>query len=546
MYFESFIVKRILPNRLQGKKVSKPILRIAVISISLSIVVNLLTLAIVTGFQNEIREKVIGFSAPLFIQNINNANVYESDPIRISKTVEGNARVLNADCQFDRVAYKPGMLQSAGKNNQPKEVLGLVFKGIDASYHTGFLKKHLVEGKIPAYTQKDPSSDIVISQQIKDQLHLTVNDEVTAFFVRNQPITRKLKVVGIYHTGYEDYDSKMVICDLRLNQNLNDWGLEGQLDLADSLYLGKPILGFTLNGDKKYLYIDWGNGPQQASALVINPDMDSVYHASVLQMGKKGTLEKRGESSLRLHFLRTEPLEESTVSKLALTEDGMHYEYRYPKNSTKMAVYRVDVEPMQGTSSEYISGYEIRVNHWNALEKTKLALKEKVERIPDEHGQLTKVVSIFDLEQDLFNWLSILDLNVIIIITLMLIIGIINMGSAMLVMIILRSNFIGIMKALGASNRSIRRIFLLQAAYLIGKGMFYGNLIGLGLYFLQRTTHLFALNPEVYYLDAIPVELTLVHFLLLNLGTFVICLLALLIPSMVISKMNPIKTIKFD
>jgi lipoprotein-releasing system permease protein len=128
----------------------------------------------------------------------------------------------------------------------------------------------------------------------------------------------------------------------------------------------------------------------------------------------------------------------------------------------------------------------------------------------------------------------------------MLIIGIINMGSAMLVMIILRSNFIGIMKALGASNRSIRRIFLLQAAYLIGKGMFYGNLIGLGLYFLQRTTHLFALNPEVYYLDAIPVELTLVHFLLLNLGTFVICLLALLIPSMVISKMNPIKTIKFD
>jgi len=127
-----------------------------------------------------------------------------------------------------------------------------------------------------------------------------------------------------------------------------------------------------------------------------------------------------------------------------------------------------------------------------------------------------------------------------------LFIGIINMGSAMLVMIILRSNFIGMMKAMGASHRTLRNIFLMQAAYLIGKGMLFGNAIGLSLYFIQKTTKVFSLNPEVYYLDAIPVELTLTHFVLLNLGTFIICILALLIPSMVIAKMSPIKTIKFD
>lgn len=546
MFFESFIVKRILPNRLQGKKVSKPILRIAVISISLSIVVNLLTLAIVTGFQNEIREKVIGFSAPLFLQNINNANVYESDPIRISRNVEKQLKSLSADCSFDRVAYKPGMLQSSGKNNQPKEVLGLVFKGIDATYNTEFLKSHLVAGKIPVYNGGKPSQNIVISQRISEQLHLKVNDEVTAFFVRNQPITRKLTVTGIYHTGYEDYDSKMVICDLKLNQNLNDWGLEGQLELADSLYGGQPILGFTVNGQKQEVYFDWGKGPQLESATLINPLKDSVFQTSLMVRGTSGNLEKVGSSQLRMHFIGKESNEDPMVSKYALNEEGTQYEFRFPINPKESAVYRVDVEPMKGTSNAYLSGYEIRVNHWNALEKTKALLKEKIERIPDEHGQLTKVVSIFDLEQDLFNWLSILDLNVIIIITLMLIIGIINMGSAMLVMIILRSNFIGMMKAMGASHRTLRNIFLMQAAYLIGKGMLFGNAIGLSLYFIQKTTKVFSLNPEVYYLDAIPVELTLTHFVLLNLGTFIICILALLIPSMVIAKMSPIKTIKFD
>ena len=136
MSVEIFIAKRILPNRSQGIKVSRPILRIAVISISLSIVVNLLTLAVVNGFQNEIRRKVTGFSAPLFIQNENNAEFYESDPIHSSMMIENILSSIDDVQGFNRVAYKPGLIQAIGKRT---DVIGLVFKGIDSAYNLKWL-----------------------------------------------------------------------------------------------------------------------------------------------------------------------------------------------------------------------------------------------------------------------------------------------------------------------------------------------------------------------------------------------------------------------
>jgi lipoprotein-releasing system permease protein len=99
---------------------------------------------------------------------------------------------------------------------------------------------------------------------------------------------------------------------------------------------------------------------------------------------------------------------------------------------------------------------------------------------------------------------------------------------------------------MGAKNKTIRRIFLLQAGHLIGRGMLFGNAIGLSLYALQKYTHLLTLNPAVYYLDSVPVELNPLHFLLLNVGTFVVCMTALLLPSMIISSIRPVRAIKFN
>jgi lipoprotein-releasing system permease protein len=544
---EIFIAKRILPNRSQGIKVSRPILRIAVISISLSIVVNLLTLAVVNGFQNEIRRKVTGFTAPLFIQHENNADFYESDPIHTSSRVE---RVLKAtvDVQgFNRVAYKPGLIQALGERS---DVVGLVFKGIDQSYNFSFIQEHLIQGKIPSYIGPSVSSEILISSRICKKLNLKLNDEISAFFVKDSPISRKFKIIGIYDTGFEDYDEKLVICDIRITQKLNDWGLSGQLDLWDSLENNQFVVSFAMQGKPTNISYDWGKGLSQFQGQYLGTKLsDTTLRVKLYETTTELKTQLIDSHEINIRYLttaRTAPGASNNPYKEILDESGLHYRYYYPVSNAETRVYEVKISAGNGTSGDFISGYEIHTKDWYELDHTLLALRKQLKLIPNEHGELVKVVSIFDLEQDLFNWLAFLDINVIIILVLMLLIGIINMGSALLVLIIIRSNFIGLMKAMGGSNRQLRRIFLIQAAYLVGSGMFIGNIAGLALYALQRFTGMLTLNPEVYYLDRVPVELTLNSFLLLNLGSFVVCMTALLLPSALIARVNPVKTIKFN
>ena len=546
MSLEIFIAKRILPNRAQGIKVSRPILRIAVISISLSIVVNLLTIAVVNGFQNEIRRKVTGFSAPLFIQHQNNADFYESDPIHSSRMVE---QILSStdDIQgFNRVAYKPGLIQGLGERT---DVVGLVFKGIDASYDFTFIKEHLTAGKIPDYSNATSSSDIIISARICKQLNLSLNDEVSAFFVKDAPVSRKFKIVGIYNTGFEDYDEKLVICDIRITQKLNDWGISGQLDLWDSLVNNQFVVSFNIQGNPSDISYDWGKGLSYFRGQYLPTNLtDTTLQLKLFETTANSKAQLIDSHQIKIRYVgiaRTAP-GASEPYKEILDESGLHYRFYYPVNKADTRMYDVKISAGNGTSDEFLSGYEIHTSDWYALDKTTQALGKQLKLIPNEHNELVKVVSIFDLEQDLFNWLAFLDINVFIILVLMILIGIINMGSALLVLIIIRSNFIGLMKAMGSSNQQLRRIFMIQAAYLVGSGMLIGNVIGLGIYAIQRFTGVLKLNPEVYYLDKVPMELTFNSFILLNIGSFVVCMVALLLPSALIARVNPVKTIKFN
>jgi lipoprotein-releasing system permease protein len=188
----------------------------------------------------------------------------------------------------------------------------------------------------------------------------------------------------------------------------------------------------------------------------------------------------------------------------------------------------------------------VNVENWNELPQILTKLKKRFELIPTENNESLAVKSIMDNENEIFVWLGFLDINVFIILTLMILIGIINMGSALLVLILVRTNFIGMMKAMGANNWTIRKIFLIQAGFLILRGMIYGNIIGLALCGLQYFFGIFTLNPEVYYLSEVPVELSLSSWLLLNVSTLVICLSALIIPSIVITRIRPIKAIRFN
>jgi lipoprotein-releasing system permease protein len=219
------------------------------------------------------------------------------------------------------------------------------------------------------------------------------------------------------------------------------------------------------------------------------------------------------------------------------------YEYSLASKQGRILVKSI---PGKGNYENYIAGYEIEVEGWKNIEQVKQKLKEMIEMRPDKNGQLLQVSSVEDNETDLFAWLSFLDINVLIIIILMLIIGIINVGSAMLVIIVVRTNLIGILKAMGAKNWSIRKIFLYQAAYLIIKGLLYGNLIGLSLCWLQSTFGIISLDPEIYYIEKVPIELTFFSWLIINLITFFVCIVSLILPSFVVTRISPTKAIRFN
>jgi lipoprotein-releasing system permease protein len=135
---------------------------------------------------------------------------------------------------------------------------------------------------------------------------------------------------------------------------------------------------------------------------------------------------------------------------------------------------------------------------------------------------------------------------VIVLLVLVLAVAGINMISGLLIIILERTNMIGLLKALGAENRLIRNIFLIQSGHIIAKGLFWGNLIGLTVAFLQIHFGLIKLDPENYFLSTVPIDINLLHIILLNIGTFLLTLMMLLVPSMVIAKISPDKTIKFE
>jgi lipoprotein-releasing system permease protein len=153
--------------------------------------------------------------------------------------------------------------------------------------------------------------------------------------------------------------------------------------------------------------------------------------------------------------------------------------------------------------------------------------------------------SIKEIEPQLFDWLSLLDMNVLVIITLMIVVAIMNIISALLILILEKTNFIGILKAIGFSTIAIQKIFIYNAAYLIVKGLFWGNLIGISLCLIQDKFKLIRLDEESYYMSYVPIQLDWLYVVALNLGTMLLCVLVLLIPSLFISRIRPIKAIRF-
>jgi lipoprotein-releasing system permease protein len=156
------------------------------------------------------------------------------------------------------------------------------------------------------------------------------------------------------------------------------------------------------------------------------------------------------------------------------------------------------------------------------------------------------LITVTEEYPQIFNWLDLLDMNVAVVLVLMILVAGITMISTLLIIILERTNMVGVLKALGADNASIRKIFLLKAAVIISKGMFWGNVAGLAFYYIQKYFELIRLSPENYYMDFVPVDLSLTNFLLLNLGTFIICLLMLIVPSWYITRIVPARALRYE
>lgn len=197
------------------------------------------------------------------------------------------------------------------------------------------------------------------------------------------------------------------------------------------------------------------------------------------------------------------------------------------------------VQKLNNWTSDQVAGFEVALKSFDDLNQ----LDAIVERhVSYEFNTLT----ITDQFMEIFGWLQLQDYNVVIIIVLMILVGGINMISALLVLILERTTMVGLLKAMGARNRSISNIFLYNAAYLIFLGILWGNAIGLGLSFLQSKYHIMKLDKANYYIDHVPILLEPMTLLYINLGSMIACLLMLWLPSMLVSRIDPVKTIRFN
>ena len=197
------------------------------------------------------------------------------------------------------------------------------------------------------------------------------------------------------------------------------------------------------------------------------------------------------------------------------------------------------IQKMNKWRPDQVGSFEVFLDDFTKIE-------EKEDEVYSETSSILNSQTIVKKFSYIFDWLKLFDTNIVIILIIMIVVSTINMVVALLVLILERTQMIGILKSMGANNWSIRKIFLYNALYLIIRGLFWGNIIGVGLLLIQKYFGVIKLNPESYYVNVAPVDINVGYFILLNIGTVIICLLVLLIPSYIITKISPAKTIRFD
>ena len=414
MTFEHFVAQRLFAR--QGRHFSATLVPIAITAIALSVLVMVMSVSILRGFQREIREKAIGFGAHITIQNYELRDDYSENPLSIRRADIGRVRDMAQVAHVQGVASKGGMIKTQN------EIYGILFKGIEGGYDTTFLHDHLVAGRCPQYAplsdnSAPPSNEVLVSQTIADKLQLTLGDKVRAYFWQEDNYrARVFHIAGIYNSDLAEFDEHYIIGDLSQLQHINGW--------------------------------------------------------------------RRDE----------------------------------------------------------VGAVEVTLRHLVNQNELSQAVQEVQEVVSYDLSAQT----IADHNPALFSWLELLDTNIILILIVMTVVCIVSVVSVFLIMVYEKTSAIGILKTLGASNGSIRSIFLRKSARLTLEGILLGDGVALVLGVLQYRYHIVQLDRASYSMTFVPIDLNPAIFTLITLSTLVVCLVALLVPTLHITHISPAQSVKVD
>lgn len=481
-------------------------MRIATGGIAIGVMLMILSVAIVKGFQNEIKEMVVGFGSHFQVVSNRDNISKDSQKLLFDSTVYNNLQKIDGVRHVQIFASKPGIIES-------KEGLqGVAIKGVGEDFDWDFIKSVLKEGEVLG-AKSDTINEIIISEYLASKLNLKFGDKLSLYFVNDQSDARQRNFVikGIYSTGLEDYDSQYVFVDISHVQKLSGWGVEAQI-LVDTVctldHIVMGAMGFGGDGRHKFKWSvpAWdGEGPQ-----FLYTEKDTTVFVVVTDQSK-------------------------TVSDTAFARIN----YLDDSSTIPCRPYEVKTWTSGGSQKNYVGGYEVLIENYDKL----IAYDDAIfNQLPYD----LQVFKVTDRSPEIFSWLAMLDINVIIIIILMVVISIVNMTSALLIIILERQQMIGTLKALGATDRPIAKIFLFNAAFIVGRGVLIGNVIGIGLALLQHHFQFVKLDPVNYYVDKVPISLEWMDFLLLDAWTVGICLVALVLPAKYVSRISPIKSIRFS
>ena len=404
-----FIAKRLFTAKENNNNYTRPIIRIAILAIAISVAVMILSVFILSGFKDNISSKVIGFGSHIKITKFNNNQSFENDPIDFNVKIYDEIKSLDFVSHINKYATKAGII----KNDD--EIHGVVLKGVSDDYNWGFFKNNLISGEVPNIkdSTKNITDDILISESISKKLNIKLGEELVIYFIQNPARVRKFTVSGIYKTALSEFDDITVFADLKHLINLNNW------------------------------------------------------------------------------------------------------------------------------NNNQIGGYEIKTLDFENVSSYTLEIDELIDF--DLKAQSSK-----ELNPQIFDWLRLQDFNVIIILILMLLVGCVNMVTSLLIIILEKSKFIGVLKAIGLSNWNIRKIFIYNSIYILLNGLFWANLVVILFTFFQKRFHLISLDETIYFMNSVPVKFDVFSMFIINLGTIIICYIVLIIPTVLIAKISPAKSIRFE